>query len=43
MERRPRFGWFDGLKRALAIKELGLQEAMQLARERSEWREFVRV
>ena len=32
---RPRFGWLDGVKRALAITELGLQEATQLARERS--------
>ena len=25
------FGWLDGVKRALAIKEVGLQEATQLA------------
>ena len=32
---RPRFEWLDGVKRALAIREIGLQEATQLARERS--------
>ena len=32
---RPRFGWLDGVKRALAIREVGLQEATQLARERN--------
>ena len=41
--RRPRFGWLDGLQRALAIREVGFQEAMQLARERSVWRELVRA
>ena len=40
---RPRFGWLDGVKRALAIREVGLQEATQLARERSVWRELVRA
>ena len=32
---RPRFGWLDGVKRALAIRELCLQEVTQVARERS--------
>ena len=41
--RRPRFGWLDGGKRALAVREVGLQEAMQLAREKSVWRELVRA
>ena len=40
---RHRFGWLDGVKRALAIREVGLQEATQLAKERSVWREFVRA
>ena len=35
---RPRFGWLDGVRRALAIREVGLQEAKQLASERSVWR-----
>ena len=26
---RSRFGWLDGVKRALAIREVGSQEAMQ--------------
>ena len=38
---RPRFGWLDGVKRALAITEVGLQEDAQLARERSACRELV--
>ena len=40
---RPKFGWLDGVKRALAIREVGLQEVTQLARERSVWRELVRA
>ena len=39
---RPRFGWLDGMNRALAVKEVGLQEAIQHARERTVWRELVR-
>ena len=31
---RPRFGWLDGVKMALAISEVGLQEATQLARKK---------
>ena len=40
---RPRFSELDGVKRVLAAKEVGLQEATQLARERSVWREHVRA
>ena len=40
---RPMFSWLDGVKRALAIREVVLQEATQLARERSVWRELVRA
>ena len=40
---RTRFGWLDVVKRAIAAREVGLQEATQLARERSVWRELVRV
>ena len=35
---RCRFGWLDGVKRALAIREVGLQEATQLTREKTEER-----
>ena len=40
---RPRYDWLDGVKRALAISEVGLLEATQLARERSVLRYFVRA
>ena len=40
---KPRFGWLDGVKRALAFREVGLQKATQLAREWSVWRELVCV
>ena len=38
---RPRFGLLDGGKTALAVREVCLQEATQLAGERSVWRELV--
>ena len=37
------FGWLDGVKRFLAVRVVGLQDAKQLARESSVWRELVRV
>ena len=40
---RPRFGWLDGVKRALAIRDVGLQGATQLTRDRSVWKILVRV
>ena len=40
---RSKFGWLDGVKRALAVREVGLHEATQLARERSAWRELMRA
>ena len=40
---RPRFGWLDEVKRASAVRAGGLQEATQLAGERSVWRELVRA
>ena len=40
---RPRFVWFNEMKRALAVTEIDLQEATQLARERKVWRELVRA
>ena len=39
----PRFNLLDGVKKTLALSEVGLQEATQLARERSVWRELVRA
>ena len=41
--RRPRFGWLDKVKRALAVREVGLQDAKQFTSERSVWRELVRA
>ena len=40
---RPRFGWIDGMKRALAVREVGLQEATQLTSKKSLCRELVRA
>ena len=40
---RPRFGWLDGVKRDLAVRVVGLQQATQLAREGSVWRELMRA
>ena len=37
---KPRVGRVDGLKRVIAAREVGFQEATQLARERSVWREL---
>ena len=39
---RPRFGWLDGVKKTLAIREVILKEATQLTGERSVWGELVR-
>ena len=40
---RPRFSCLDSMKRALAVREVVLQEATQLEREKSVWRELVRA
>ena len=40
---RPRCGWYNDVKSALAVREVGLQEAAQLAREMSVWRVLVMV
>ena len=40
---RPRFGWIDGVKRALAVREAGFQEATELVSENRVWREPVRA
>ena len=39
---RHRFGVLDEVKRALDVREVGLQEATQLSRERKVWRERAR-
>ena len=31
---RPKFDWLDGMKRALAVREVGLQEVSHFKRER---------
>ena len=40
---RPRFGWLDRVKSSSALEGVCLQEASQLAKERSVWRELVRA
>ena len=34
---RPRFGWMDGVKRALNDKRMDMREASGRARNRNEW------
>ena len=38
---RPRFGWMDGVKRALNDKRMDMREASERARNRNEWRMIV--
>ena len=38
---RPRFGWMDGVKRALNDRRMDMREASERARNRNEWRMFV--
>ena len=38
---RPRFGWMDGVKRALNDRGMGVREASKRARDRNEWRMIV--
>ena len=38
---RPRFGWMDGVKRALNNRGMNVIEANERARNRSEWRAIV--
>ena len=40
---RVEIGWLDGVKRTLAVREVGLQEATHLVRESNVWRELVRA
>ena len=39
---RPRFGWMDGVKRALNERNLDIREARERARNRGEWRAIVK-
>ena len=38
---RPRFGWTDGVKRALNDRRMDVREASERARDRNEWRMIV--
>ena len=38
---RPRFGWMDGVKRALNVRMVDMREASERARNRNEWRIIV--
>ena len=38
---RPRFGWMDGVKRALNDRRIDIREASEHARNRNEWRMIV--
>ena len=38
---RPRFGWIDGVKRALNDRRMDIREASERARNRNEWRMIV--
>ena len=38
---RPRFGWMDGVKRALNDKRMDAREASEHARDRNEWQMIV--
>ena len=39
--RRPRFGWMDGVKRALNDRRMDVKEASENTRNRNEWRTIV--
>ena len=38
---RPRFGWMDGVKRAIRDRGMNVREAREHARDRNEWRAIV--
>ena len=38
---RPRFGWMDGVKRALNDRRMDVREASEHARNRNEWQMIV--
>ena len=37
MQREPRFGWLNGVKRALNDRRMDMREARECARNRNEW------
>ncbi len=39
---RPRYGWMDGVKRALGDRGLPVEEARERAKVREEWRTIVK-
>ena len=39
--RRSRFGWMDGVERALNNRRMDMREASERARNRNEWRMIV--
>ena len=40
-KRRPRFGWMDGVKRALNDTRMDVKEENECGRDRNEWRTIV--
>ena len=38
---RPRFGWMDGVKRAVNDRRIDMREASERARNRNKWRMIV--
>ena len=38
---KPRFGWMDGVKRALNDRRIDMREASEHARNRNEWQMIV--
>ena len=38
---KPRFGWMDGVKRALNDRRMDMREGSERARNRNEWRMIV--
>ena len=39
---RPRFGWMNGVKRALNDRRMDVREASEIARNRNEWQTIVK-
>ena len=40
-DKDPKFGWMDGVKRALNDRRMDMREASERARNRNEWRMIV--
>ena len=38
---RPAFKWKDGVRRACAVREIGLEEARGMCLDRNEWRSMI--